>query len=79
MLKWCAKTVRSWTLIQTSEDGAKLEEVTRALEERSALPPLLTWEITSESLVFDDDAIVSSSLNDDMLAVSTGGATHMPT
>jgi hypothetical protein len=70
VLKRCAKTVRSWMLIQTLEDGAKLEEVARALEERSARSPPLTWERTSESLVFDDDVIGSNSVSDDMLAVS---------
>jgi hypothetical protein len=57
-------------LIQTLEDGAKLEEVARALEERSVRSPPLTWERTSESLVFDDDVIGSNSVSDDMLAVS---------
>jgi hypothetical protein len=52
VLKRCAKTVQSWTLIQSPADGAKLEEVARALEERSTRAPLITWERTSESLVF---------------------------
>jgi hypothetical protein len=78
VLKRCTKMVRSWTLIQVPEDGANLEEVARALEERSARPPRLTWETSSRSLAFDGDVIGNSAMNDDTLAVGELNAQGEP-
>jgi hypothetical protein len=76
VLMRCAKMMRSWMLMQYLEDGAKLEGIARAFEERSARPPRLIWKTTSgssvsdECLICNDDVIEDSGMNCDVLDVN---------
>jgi hypothetical protein len=69
----CAKMLRSWTLVNGSEDAMQLESWARALEARSARPKRLAPPDDVEGLEADDNLALNNLAGDLRDGVSEAG------